>query len=82
MAEQSEPKDNPTEEMRTALKKSELLGKINARLQLRISEANKLFKKWQSARDINLQAESELADYLTALRRCDRLQRVERKLTA
>jgi len=68
------------QEMKTAIKKAELLGKLSARLQVRIGEATKAFKRWQNARDINLQAPVEFAEYMRALRSCHRLQRAERRL--
>ena len=82
MHNESEPQDNPTPEMKTAIQKAELLGKISTRLQQRISEANKLFKKWQSARNRLQVADKELDDYIKGLRRCHRLQRAERRLAA
>ena len=76
------PNDQPPTNMKTAIKKSELLTKVSIRLQQRISDTNKLFKKWQFARDRNLQAPAEFDAYMKSLRKCHLLQRAERRLTA
>jgi hypothetical protein len=76
------PNDQSSTNMKTAFKKSELLTKVSLRLQQRISDTNKLFRKWQYNRDRNLQAPDEFDAYIKSLRKCHLLQRAERRLTA